>query len=430
MYLFMQRIIFRLSLFILLLVNFSLGVAQEVGIKTFLSSLPHQAIKSLENDAHFQETYVVHFKQYLDHESPEKGHFIQRIFVSFYSLDAPVVFVTEGYNARDASGNELSKLLKANQVRVEYRFYGESKPDSINWNYLTNRQAVEDLHRIRMLFGQFLTGPWISTGISKGGETTLIYKRFYPHDVVASVPYVAPLILGVEDPRTDDWIAQTGPKKCRKDIVKFQKTVLKRSDEILPYIKRYLKANGFLGDPQTILEYMVLEYPFSFWQWGGKCDQIPNSKEGAKDLYKQLSKVVSPYYYTDKGIQQYEPSFYQHLRELGYYGYPHEHLEKWLQAVPNPTNADFAPKGVDLSYNDKFIPDVLNWLADSGNNIIYVYGELDTWTACAVTPDPKTNSIKMIAKDFHHASRIKHLNPDQQAEVFARLAEWIGIKIE
>jgi len=421
-----------LALYLLLLIPASFVWAQQTGIKAFLSTLPHQEITSLKNDAHFQETYELKFLQHLDHQSPEKGQFVQRIYVSYVGPDAPVIFETEGYDARGAKANELSKVLNANQIRVEYRFYGESKPDPINWNYLSNRLAVEDLHRIRVLFGQHFKGPWVSTGISKGGETTLIYKRFYPDDVQASVPYVAPLILGVEDPRTDEWIASTGPKKCRKDIAKFQKAVLKRSDEMLPFIKEYLerKSYGSKEGVQTILEYMVLEYPFSFWQWGGVWGDIPNSKAEASELYKHLSKVVSPYYYTDEGIRQYEPSFYQHLRELGYYGYPHDHLKKWLKAVPDPTNADFAPQGVDMSYNDQFIPDVLNWLADSGNNIIYVYGEMDTWTACAVTPDPKTNSVRMIAADYHHASRIKHLNREQQAEVFTKLSSWLGIKID
>lgn len=428
----MRKIIFQLSLIVCCLTFSQKAVAQEQSLMSFLQSLPHDGIIQQPLDAHFEESYMVKFKQILDHNSPEKGHFTQRIFIGKANIDAPVVFETEGYEARDAKANELSKLLKANQVRVEYRYHGESVPDPRDWEYLTCRQAAEDLHRIRESIGKYFQGAWVSTGISKGGQTTLFYRRFYPDDVVASVPYVAPLPVAVEDPRTDEWFEVVGTKKCRKALAKFQKAVLKRSDEILPSIDWYLKRSGnhVSGDKREVLEYMVLEYPFSFWQWNCNCDGIPKGNEEAKVLSRHLIKIVSPYYYTDEGISAFEPSFYEFIRILGYYGFPHDHLEKWLQVATDPNNVKFAPADVDLTYDDKFVPDVLDWLSKEGNNIIYIYGALDPWTACGVTPSAATNSLRVDVKDFHHASRIRHLSPEQRAEVIAKLEAWIGVEID
>ena len=43
-------------------------------------------------------------------------------------------------------------------------------------------------------------------GISKGGQTTIFHRYFYPADVDISVPYVAPLNLEYVDPRLDKFL--------------------------------------------------------------------------------------------------------------------------------------------------------------------------------------------------------------------------------
>ena len=407
-------------------------LGQHAGLEAALDQIEGLTYSPMAKRGHFEAIYHLTLTQPLDHQAPEKGHFIQHLFLSHVGADRPMVYETEGYSADDGNPNEVSKLFKANQLRVEYRYYGHSIPAPREWEYLTNRQAVEDLHRIRELFAQIYPQQWISTGISKGGETCLIYRRYYPEDVVASIPYVAPLILGVEDPRTDAHIATIGTKKCRKKIAELQKKALQLKAEILPFLTAYGKNKGFhLSDGEEVIwEYMVLEYPFSFWQWGGNCEGIPGKKATAGGVFRHISKLVSPYYYTDEGVAFFEPSFYQHLKELGYYGFPKEHLKKWLTAVPNPSNAFFAPEQVDLSYDSTFIPDVLDWLDEHGNNILYVYGELDTWTACAVTPSAQTNAIKMVCQGGDHRTRIKNLSVNQKKQVFDTLETWLNVKVD
>ena len=67
-------------------------------------------------------------------------------------------------------------------------FFGKSIPDSMKWEYLTVEQAAADLHTINQLFRKIYKGKWISTGISKGGQTTLYFKYFYPEDVDIAIP--------------------------------------------------------------------------------------------------------------------------------------------------------------------------------------------------------------------------------------------------
>mgnify|MGYP000140501088 CR=1 FL=1 len=76
------------------------------------------------------EKYVTYFTQPLDHRHPEKGSFRQRVIVSHVGFDRPTVIVTEGYGAAYALNpkyrEELSELLDANMIFVEYRYFLES----------------------------------------------------------------------------------------------------------------------------------------------------------------------------------------------------------------------------------------------------------------------------------------------------------------
>ena len=101
---------------------------------------------------------------------------------------------------------------------MEHRYFGESMPDSLNYNYLNLKQATADLHHIRQLFGQIYTGKWVSTGVSKGGATTIFYRYFYPEDVDASVPYVAPVNREQEDQRLYRFLDTIGTDQCREKI--------------------------------------------------------------------------------------------------------------------------------------------------------------------------------------------------------------------
>ena len=153
----------------------------------------------------FKEKYQFFIEQLIDPKHPETGKFKQRVFVSHVGFDRPTLIVTEGYGAEYAKNErfreELSRLFDMNMVVVEYRYFLESIPSPLNWDYLTVENSLNDLHRIRTAFAPIYPGKWASTGTSKGGQTTLFYRVFYPDDVDISVPYVAPLNRSVEDGR-------------------------------------------------------------------------------------------------------------------------------------------------------------------------------------------------------------------------------------
>lgn len=403
-----------------------------VEILTFQQQLeklfPDAEITKMETKDHFSKSYQMVLNQPLDHKDPEAGTFKHYVYISHIDEAAPVVLVTEGYNARPQT-YEMSKILKGNQVQVEYRFYGKSRPDTIPWKYLTNDQAVEDYHKLVTKLRYLYTGKWVSTGISKGGETVLIYKSKYPWDVRVAVPYVAPLINTQEDPRTQELINTIGSNECRAKIVNYQRLVLENRDSILKEIANYaaLKKMTFTEvSAEEALEYAVLEFPFSFWQWGGKCEDIPSNNVTPKELFDYMNGIVGIGFYNDKTYQDLLPSYYQHMTELGYYGFDTAAVKDLLKVVSEPTNIRFAPKNVDLTYNPNYINEVRDFAENKGKQILYIYGEYDPWGACAPNPKPHVDALKMVLKEGSHATRIKDFLEEDKQIIYNKLQKWMG----
>ena len=130
--------------FLLMLTVAFAGNAQELQKK--LEGLKGiSGIEKLESD-HYAEKYLVRITQPVDHKNPAAGTFTQRVIVAHVGFDRPTILVTEGYGAAYALNpryqEELSKLLDANMVFVEYRYFLESTPTPCNWEYLTAENSA------------------------------------------------------------------------------------------------------------------------------------------------------------------------------------------------------------------------------------------------------------------------------------------------
>ncbi|AMC10792.1 hypothetical protein Lupro_05855 [Lutibacter profundi] len=408
---------------------------EPIEILTFQQKLenlfPNAEITKIEAKDHFTKAFQLIINEPLDHNDISVGTFKHYVYLSHVDIQKPTVLVTEGYSAYPRT-YELSKILKGNQVQVEYRFYGKSRPDSIPWKYLKNDQAVEDYHQLVTKLKTLYKSKWISTGISKGGETVLIYKFKYPYDVAVAVPYVTPLINGQEDIRTQEHINKIGSDECRNKITQFQRLILKNRDSVLNEILKYATENKMSFtkvSPEEALEYAVLEFPFSFWQWGGKCDEITVENASAKEQFNYLNKIVGIDFYNDKTYYDLLPSYYQHLTELGFYGFDITPVKDLIKEVYEPTNLRFAPKNVDLDFNSTYIKKVRDYVENQGNKILYIYGEYDTWGACAPNPKPHVNFLKMVLKGGSHKTRIKDFSTKDKQLIYDKLQNWLGYSV-
>ena len=389
-------------------------------------------IRPLET-SEFSEKYVTYFTQPLDHRHPEKGSFRQRVIVSHVGFDRPTVIVTEGYGAayalRSQYREELSKLLNANMIFVEYRYFLESTPEPKDWQYLTAENSADDLHAITTAFKNIYPGKWIATGISKGGQTTLLYRTFYPDDVDISVPYVAPLCYGVEDGRHEPFLYKVSTPENRKIIEDFQLEALKRKATLLPRFEKYCteKNYSFRAPIEEIYDYSVLEYSFALWQWGTPISSIPATTASDDEIFSHLLAISEPGYFTADSPNA--SFFVQAARELGYYGYDVQPFKQYLsiQSSEGYLHRLMLPEELkDMPFDKTLSKKITKFLKKQDPKMIFIYGQNDPWTAAGVTwLKNKKNIHVFIQPNGSHLARINTLPEKEKKEVMELIKQWL-----
>ncbi len=424
-----MKTLLNLSLSILLFSNFAF--AQVTDLEKKLYNLPDVIFKKIDTPKGFESAYQLMIKQPLDHDDASKGFFYQKVFLSHLSYDAPTVIITEGYENPANRTYELTEMLKANQVKVEHRYFGDSRPDSMDYKYLNLKNATADLHKINKTLREIYKKNWVSTGISKGGQTTIFYRYFYPNDVDASVPYVAPLNTSLEDKRIYTFLDTIGTKECRDKIFNVQKTLLENRATTLDKLKWFAKGAdlnfNYLSLEQAF-EYAVLEYSFSFWQWGGNCADIPSKGASNDDYINHFLDVSGLAFFSDKDIEKFGSHYYQAGTEMGYYGYDISKFKGLIKALPTDHNpsAVFMPKKSNGNFDATLTNKVYNWSQENANQFIYIYGGNDTWSATAVRPNKKCEALwYFLPEKDHGQARIKNLKEDQKSQLLAKLKFWL-----
>jgi hypothetical protein len=118
---------------------------------------------------------------------------------------------------------------------------------------------------------------------------------------------------------------------------------------------------------------------------------------------------------------------------MGYYGYEAYKFKDLIKALPTDTNpmATFVPNKMKVSFDGNLLKDVHKWIENKGNKIIYIYGAIDTWSACAVQPSDKVDSKWFFLKGRDHGeARIKNMTDEQKQELVTTLEKWLSVKID
>lgn len=396
-------------------------------------------IKPMENSAGFAEKYSLKFEHPLDYNKPDAGTFTQRVFVCHVGFDRPTVIITEGYGANYGAlpyyTEEITVLLNANLIICEYRYFLESMPEPCNWDYLTVENSLGDLHEVVTAFKTIYPEKWLATGVSKGGQTTMFYRAYYPDDVDVSVPYVAPLNKSLEDGRHEPFIAnKPGTPEERQKMLEFQTDVFKRKAQLLPFFKAKCNENNyhFRVPIDVIFDYWVLEYSFAYWQYySPDTHHIPNASDFSdQTLVDMLFSFNDPSYFQD---HTYYTSFnVQACKELGYYGYDmhpfrqymsEKSTKKYLRRIMMPEELSH------IKFSKKLYRHTKRFLKHNDPKMIFIYGEYDPWSAsgvCAWLNTSKKHNLKIyVQPGGSHISKIGNMPSEMGTAIEKQLKEWM-----
>jgi hypothetical protein len=427
-----------LSLFVLSIVGCKTtqSVAPSiVEVSTFekLASIKNiVSIEKRDQVSHFDENYEIWFEEPIDHNDLSKGTFKQRVFLGFESDTLPVIVELRGYGIGPESAGELAKHYKANQLTIEHRYFNDSRPEEIDWNTLTIENAAKDQTNIINAIKNtlFPNTKFISTGISKGCQTTMAHRRYFPKDVDACVCYVGPLNYQREDPRVYEFLNTVGTKEDRNKIKTFQELCFENRDALLNMMKKVAEEKGMTWEfgANNAIDYTILEYSFAFWQWGKPINSIPSANASVDDIYKHLIEIVGYGFFEEKAVDKLQPYFWTALTEQGIYGYETAPFKKYFN-TEEIYKFDWAfPEGITKEYNLKPMKDIKTFLDNSAEKMLFIYGEYDAWSATAVelTDDASTREVyKFVRPKGNHRDRIKSFDEDSQKQIYGIIDGWI-----
>jgi hypothetical protein len=342
-----------------------------------------------------------------------------------------MVFAPSGYGTSPQSGQELAAIIQANCLSVTHRYFPDARPSNPDWSYLNIWQAAQDHHRIVTLFKEIYEEEWVSTGASKGGKTAVFHRRFFPDDVDATVAYVAPFMLSLEDPRFEPYLRTRGTAEERSAIYDFQRRFLERKEELLPIYQAWFAENGFEYSlpPGPEFEGSAVSYEWNYFQRHRfAAEDIPGPGASGEEMVNHLAEVVRLHFKSDSYRDYFKAYIYQALTEIGGPAFEPHHLQDLLAEPETDIRVRYAfPPNMEFQYKPEVIPDVLDWVRDQGDEIIYIYGAIDPWTAGAVELTGAADALKVIQPGADHGVKIPDL--DVRSLVLSTLGDWLGLDL-
>ncbi|WP_405925157.1 S28 family serine protease [Streptomyces sp. NBC_00035] len=372
--------------------------------------------------------FVLGLRQPVDHNDPGAGTFEQRLTLLHTATDRPTVLFSTGYEVPlIPRRTEPAVLLGGNQLGVEHRFFGTSRPASLDLTHLTIRQAADDHHRVVRLFRRLYPGAWISTGGSKGGMASVYHRRFHPHDVDGTVAYSAPNnVDDREDSAYVRFLEHVGTPAARDALKTAQRQMLLRRTDMVARYEAWAAATGdtfrIVGSADKALEIAVLRVPFMFWQNRTAADAtaIPGPDASTDALYAWLEETAALPVYADSTARDYIPYWYQLGTQMGYLDVPTAHLDGLLQYPDAIEPRSFVPPDIPMHFDAEAMPDIDRWVRRRAGQMIFVNGTQDPSVAEPFRPGPRDARTLWVPGGNHHVT-IADLAPADRMEAVTTL---------
>lgn len=294
-----------------------------------------------EKDEDGNSVTSFYFKQPIDHKNPAAGTFVQYCVLHYKGSKHTTVMHTHGYSITTSKNAkvrqlELAKILDANYLAVEHRYYyrsiiGLTEEDTIKgipstkvqneyWKYNTAEQSTADLHNIVTALKKsgYFDGKWVSSGVSKNGILTALYAYFYPNDMDVYVPFCAPFCDGAETTGIGKWLTNesggkgTDLQKAVWDVLNRMTTDDKLRDELANLYKEEHGGDAKIQKYSTGTAMLDLTYAYManmFYkfcyrptdEWDGL---IPNENSNAELYYGFITLGKTKYWERLKNLRQ------------------------------------------------------------------------------------------------------------------------------
>lgn len=336
-----------------------------------------------------KEVYQLKFRQPVDHDQPGKT-FEQKVGIQFRGFDRPTILVTCGYfwlGWMDDSGMCLANELDANLVIVEHRNFGDSKADDPQWTCETSRQVSADLHEVVTALKPVLKGRWMSTGVSKNGETSLDYCYYYPNDMDLCTAFCPPFLTSLYDLRIGKYMMEeSGTEEERQAMKAGIRRYLEGGEQGLyqafcdSVAKRNLRIPSFTEYVYNVFE--IYFNAFSYYRGEERKSEMAYADEPVPTLFKKWNSML-----TSNRISAFSTYYVDCFKEQGFYTNDYEQFSDLLDGTSfdkTKVNLEQLPEKdrwiVPYYDNSQRLSLLNDFLPQSTTPTLLVYSKDDPWT--------------------------------------------------
>jgi hypothetical protein len=184
-----------------------------------------------------------------------------------------------------------------------------------------------------------------------------------------------------------------------------------------------------IGGIERGFESIVVEIPFTFWQYAGQnyCSRVPETTASDSAIFQFIDSFVGWDYASDSIFDYFEAYYYQAHTQLGYPAVARDHIDDLLVTdAPDPEEG-LIPEGAVAVYDPLAMPDIADWLATEGERLMFIYGEWDPWTGGAFQPGDASDAHLFVDQGGTHSASINSLDSDDEEEAWAIISRWTGV---
>lgn len=388
------------------------------------------------------QVYELEIRQPVDHHHPHGATFEQHLELYQRDLAAPMVMFVSGYfnytflSPQATYLSDAAAITGGNQISVEHRYYGDSVPHPTVWKAVTVWQEAADEHHVVRVFKKLYHAPWLITGISKGGETSVFHDYYYPRDFAGTFAWSAPSITSTFSHRYDRFLAHVGTASCRAALLQAQALALRNRAALETKIAAAAAAahetfNDWTGGLDEDFEVTVLQTPFVFWQYGGDCSAIPGASATVQQIYDWFDATAGWLALDDQQNVPFLPYNYEAGTQLGYPIIDERAQLGSLLHYPLSAQApqqDLAPGQPARPLDQHLMRAVHQWVRAHGSHLLFLYGQYDPWSAQRFTLGSGTaDSAVYTIAGGNHLSPYTDLPAAQEQAFVAALRNWAGL---
>lgn len=365
-------------------------------------------------------SFQVKFKQPVDHNNPDIGTFLQKAYIYYVGEDRPTVFYTCGYDFLISPPSvvlDLPVSMSANVVMVEHRYYGDSWVENDpSWDFLTIEQAAADHHAIFEALKPLLPKSWISTGLSKDGETAVFYRYLYPEDTDVTVAFCSPFMSSLYDSSVGTYLQnECGTPAEHDQMVALMRRMLEGGEN---GIYRMFKEAMDLRNPSVDASFaryvhFCFEYFFGVFQYGRVLPSLDSSEE---TLFRKILNDA-----LNNNYIEVDPKFYPWLvqlaKQLGRYEHAYGAYADLLEGtsfdkekmVEGLTPLEEKDRWLYDTYDNSIIKNIREQFLPSTNlPFLFVYSKNDPWSGARITNVNEKHSKIIINPNGIHSNSIRN----------------------